>query len=256
MAHRYGYPLVALVRREIKKRYAATTLGLGWTFVQPIALVALYVFVFGFVRDSGSAPANTQHFVFYVLSGMLPYLAIADALRGATMALREDRALLERADFPAEVVPAARVLSATVTEAIGLAFLFVLAQSQSVPLNPWVLGLPLLVLLRTLMTFGLAWIVSTLGLFVAGFSEVLSLLLTLWLFLTPIFYATEDIPGAMQWMLAVNPLNHLVRAYRSVLVGNQAPFPELFCLIAWAALLSAVGLWFFRKTLDRGKDFL
>ncbi len=256
LAHRYGYPLRALVRREIKKRYAATMLGLGWTVLQPLALIAVYFFVFGIVRGSGSEPAETRRFILHLLSGMLPYLAIADALRGATMSLREDRAVLERPEFPAEVVPAARVLSTTVAEMVGLALLFVLACSQGIPVNAWVLAMPLLVAMRILITCGLAWMLSTLGLFLPDLAEVLSFLLTLWLFLTPIFYNAESVPGGLQWMLAINPLHPLVGAYRGVLLENRAPFPEFVFLIAWAAALSSAGLWFFRKTLDRGKDFL
>ena len=253
--HRYAYPLVALVRREIKKRYAASMLGVGWTILQPLALISVYLFVFGFIRTSSRA-SDPRQFVLHLLTGMLPYIAIAEAIRGATGSLREDRALLERADFPAEVVPAARVLSATLAEGVGLTLLFFLGLSHGIPLNIWLLSMPVLVALRIVMTCGLTWIVSTLGLFVPDLSEVLSFLLTLWLFLTPIFYTAASVPAAMRWILPLNPLHHLVGAYRAVLLEGRAPFPELLFLVACAAVFWMGGLWFFRRTLDRGKDFL
>ena len=254
--HRYWYPLASLSRRELKKRYATTMLGVSWTVLQPLALLAIYVFVFGFVLRSGRAPEDARHFVLYILTGMLPFLAIAEGLQRACTALREDRALLDRADFPAQVVPAARVFSASVGEAVGLALLVVLAPAFGMPLTGWILMLPVLVAMRVMITCGLAWIVSTLALFVSDLAEVLSFMLTAWLFLTPIFYTANDVPEFLRWTTTMNPLHHLVDAYRSVLLKGEAPFPEGAFVVAWAAAIAAAGWWFFRKTLDRGKDLL
>jgi ABC-type polysaccharide/polyol phosphate export permease len=253
---RYWYPLVALSRREIRKRYATTMLGAAWTVLQPLALMVIYVVVFAFILRAGRQADSARDFAFYLLVGMLPYLAIADGLQRASTALREDRALQEREVFPAEILPVARVVAASVAEVVGLALLVVLELSLGMPASGWMLALPLLVVLRVVITCGLAWIVSILTIFVADLAEALSFILTAWLFLTPIFYTPESVPPALRWMTAVNPLYHLVEAYRSVLLAGRAPLPELFLLVAWAALFAGVGLWFFRKALDRAKDHL
>jgi len=253
---RYWYPLAALVRRDLKKRYAASVLGAAWMILQPLLLLALYVLVFAFILRSGRDAIGAREFVLSLLSGMLPYIAISEGLHRASWALREDRALLERDAFPAEVVPAARVVSASVGEAVGLVLLVALAAFIGHPLSGWLVLLPLLVAARVLMTAGLAWIVSTLALFVADLTEMLSLILTAWLFLTPIFYTADAMPSALRGLLAVNPLYHLVRAYRSVLIEGRAPGVDALLLFAWAGVLATAGLWFFRKTLDRGKDLL
>ena len=252
----YWYPLAALVRRELKKRYVTTMLGVGWTILQPLALLVIYVFVFGFILRSGKDPADAREFAFYMLAGILPFFAIAEGLQRACTSLREDRALLEREVFPAEVVPATRVVSASVGEAVGLLLLAVFAMLSGRPPSGWILLLPLLVALRILMTCGIAWVLSTLAVFVADLTEVLSFALTALLFLTPIFYPADALPDFMRWTLHVNPLHHLVESYRSVLIAGRAPFPEGLYVIAWAAVFAATGWWFFRKTLERGKDFL
>lgn len=252
----YWYPLRALSHREIRKRYAPSILGAGWTLLQPLALVLIYFFVFGFVLRSGRDAISARDFAFNMLIGLLPYFAIAEGLQRASASLREDRALLDQALFPAEVVPASRVLSASVGEAVGLTILTLAAILTGKPVNGWLLALPLLVALRILITFGIAWIVSTLAMFVTDTAELLAFALTAWLFLTPIFYSADVLPPALQWMTAVNPLHRLVEAYRSVILSGQAPLPDLLALVAWAAALATLGLWFFRKTLERGKDCL
>jgi lipopolysaccharide transport system permease protein len=112
------------------------------------------------------------------------------------------------------------------------------------------------VALRLLMTVGLAWVVSTLAIFVADLAEMLSLILTTWLFLTPIVYTADAMPAGLRWLLAVNPLHHLVRSYRSVLIDGRPPGADAVLALVSASVLAAAGLWFFRKTLDRGKDLL
>ena len=253
---RYWYPLAALVRRDVKKRYAASLLGAAWMVLQPLILLALYVFVFAVILRSGKDAHAAREFSLYLLAGMLPYLAIVDGLHRAIWALREDRSLLERETFPAEVLPLARVVTASVAEAVGLALLIALAAFLGRTPSPWLAVLPVLVVCRLTLTAGLAWILSTLAIFVADLAEVLSLLLTCWLFLTPIFYASADVPPVLRWLLVVNPLHHLVRAYRSVLIDGGNPTADALAVVAAAAIVAAAGLWFFHKTIDRGKDFL
>jgi ABC-type polysaccharide/polyol phosphate export permease len=252
----HWFLLMALVRRDVKKRYATSMLGSAWTVLQPVILVAVYVTAFGFILRPGRTEDDAATFAIFLLSGLLPYLAINEGLQRATSSLREDAALLEHRGFPAEILPVSRVVTASVTEGVGLVLLIVLAALNGNPPGFWIVVLPILVLLRLLMTCGFALVISMLAVFVTDLKEVLSLMLTAWLFLTPIFYTVDSIPGSLGWLTALNPLYHLVGAYRNVLIDDLSPFPFVLPLAAWAIVLAASGLWFFRKAMDRGKDFL
>jgi lipopolysaccharide transport system permease protein len=253
---RYGYPLSALVKRELRKRYAGSMLGAAWTVLQPLTLIAVYVVVFGFVLRAERATGSTLEYVLFLLCGMLPFLAISDGIQRASYSLKEDRTLLEREAFPAEVVPATRVLTASVGELVGLAIVVILGVATGVTTTSWVVLLPVLVVLRLMVTLAIGWIVSMLAVFITDLNEVLSLLLTGWLFLTPVFYAAEVVPGPLRWTLIVNPLHHVVASYRAVLIDGRAPVPEVLLMVVWAVLLTTAGLWFFRKAIDRGRDLL
>jgi lipopolysaccharide transport system permease protein len=253
---RYWYPLAALVRRDIRKRYAASALGAVWVVLQPLVLLALYVFVFAFILRSGRDAQSSRDFVLYLLAGMLPYLALTEGVQRASWALREDRSLLEREAFPAEVIPAARVVTASVGEVVGFVLLIGLSAAIGHPLSGWLVLLPVLMALRVAITLGLAWVVSTLAIFVADLSEMLSLLLTAWLFLTPIFYDAQSVPDVLRGALVLNPLYHLVRAYRLVVIDGRNPGWDALAVLVSAGVFAGAGLWFFRKTLDRGKDLL
>lgn len=253
---RYWYPLAALVQRDLRKRYAASFLGAAWMVVQPLILLALYLLVFAVILRSGRDAAGAREFALYLLAGMLPYLAITDALHRAIGALREDRSLLERETFPAAVLPLSRVVTASLPEVVGLGLLVVLAASMGRPPSGWLILLPVLVVGRIALTTGLAWILSTLAVFVTDLAELLSLLLTAWLFLTPIFYPADAAPPLLRALFVVNPLYYLVRAYRFVLIDGQNPGGDGLALLVSAIVCAGAGLWFFHRTIDRSKDLL
>jgi ABC-type polysaccharide/polyol phosphate export permease len=187
---------------------------------------------------------------------MLPYMSLAEAVHASVGALREDRALLERDTFPAEVVPAARAITASLAEVVGLILVVLIGPFLGMQVTGWLLLLPLLVAVRLLLTSGLVWMVSVLAIFVSDLAQVVSLLLTCWLFLTPIFYELGTVPSLMGRLAVLNPLAAIVQAYRSVILEGRAPWPEAPAAAVWAILFAVAGLWFFRKTLDRAKDFL
>lgn len=255
--HRYGYPLLSLVRRDFKIRYAPTILGLVWTVLQPLVFLSIYTFVFSVILKVKVGPEDSPSgFVLYLLSGYLPYMALSEAIQRGSTCLTENRSLLNKVIFPAEVLPAVGVASATVTEVIGLILLSGLAAILGVHLSLWIAFLPILMLVRIALSLGLAWLVSVLNVFLTDLGQFLGLLLMAWMFLTPIFYPVEAVPQSLIFLLKLNPLHHLIAAYRAAVLQAQNPLPELLIAMGWAAGFLVFGFWFFRRTVERAKDFL
>ncbi len=255
--HCYGYPLLTLVRRDFKIRYAPTFLGLGWAVLQPLIFLLVYTFAFKVILKVRFNPEDsTSAFVLYLVCGFLPFMALSEGIQRGSTSLTENRSLLKKVIFPAEVLPAVSVVSTAVTEAIGLFLLLVVASFFGVRPSVWLAFLPLLIMLRIVITLGLAWLVGVLNVFMSDLGQFLGLLLTAWMFLTPIFYPADAMPHSLLWLMKVNPLYHLVAAYRAVILQSCNPVHELPVLILWAVGIAIFGLWFFRKTVERAKDFL
>ena len=255
--HRYGYPLLSLIRRDFKTRYAPTALGLGWAVLQPLIFILLYTFVFSFIlKVKFSTEDNTSDFVLYLVCGFLPFMAFSEGIQRGSTSLTENRSLLAKVIFPAEVLPTVGVFSAAVTEIIGMLLLVILAGIFGVRPSFWLLFLPFLILLRIAITLGFAWLVSVLNVFITDIGQFLGLLLTAWMFLTPIFYSANLVPPDFQWLLVVNPIYQLIAAYRAIVLHTQSPLPELIHLMPWIIIIPGFGLWFFRRTVERAKDFL
>lgn len=246
------------VNRDIRGRYINSALGLWWAVIQPLALLALYTFVFSgimSVRLNGSS--STGEFALYAFCGLLPWLAVADALTRSASVLFDQQPLIKKVVFPSEILPVHLVLSALVVEIVGLVvFLAVVIIGGRLP--GWsLLLLPIVMALQFLFMTGIAWLLSTVAVYLRDVRQVVGLLLTLWMFLTPIVYPASLVPARFKWVLDINPMTAMVDAYRAALLDDRLPSPVPMVIFAAVALTVFVsGHWVFTRAKPTFADLL
>lgn len=239
-----------LLQRELQSRYVGSVGGFLWALAQPLLLLLVYTFVFSVVLqvrfgEEGSVTA----FALYLYCGMLPWHAVAGGMAGSTSCLVRSRSLIRTARFPAKVLPTTVVLAELVTQAIGSVFLLVaLVVLQRPP--AWTLILvPLVVALQLVFTLGLSYALSALNVFFRDTAQLVQVALPLWMFLTPIFYPESRVPPRFRGVMDLNPLSHLVRMYRAVILEGQVPGGgDLAVFAAWALGVFVAGYWLFTRT--------
>jgi len=248
----------AFVRRDIRARYVTSVMGLSWAIIQPFTLLLLYTFVFSYVlkiRLGGSATAGS--FATYLFCGMLPWMAFAEGVTRSSSVILDHSHLIKKVVFPSDILPAYVVLSALAIELVGLAiFLPAIGLFGSGLAWPALL-LPVIILCQFLFTLGLGWLLASLTVFLRDVGQLLGLAMTLWLFLTPIFYPDEMVPAQFRWLLELNPLYYIVESYRDLLLEHR--LPDLRRLLVLAGLSAAsflFGHWFFRRSRRAFVDVL
>jgi len=238
----------SMVRRDIMARSRGSFGGTLWAFLNPLLLMATYFFVFGVVLQTRFGADNSRTgYVLYFLAGMLPWLAFSEAVGRSPYVILEYRSFVKKIVFPLETLPVNLVVSGIVTEAFAL-LIFVgglLAVRGAVPGS--VVWLPLLIAPQVLFTAGLCWILAATGVYVRDLGRIMGYLLTLWFFLTPICYPESQLKEAVR-VLRWNPLFTLVKAYRAVLLENQAPSAKGVVALWIVAVVMAVAgyAWFHR----------
>ncbi len=245
---RHRSTIQAFVRRDIRARYVNSVLGLSWAIIVPLSLLALYTFVFSAVlRIRFEGAGTTASFAVYLFCGLLPWLAFAEGVTRSTSAVLEHPYLVKKVVFPSEILPAFVVLSALVSELVGLAML-VLWVALLYGLGWTVLALPAVIALQIMLTLGLGWILASLNVFLRDVGHILGLAITLAMFLTPIFYPADLVPERFRWLLALNPLHHLVDAYRALILEQRLPAaPGVAILAATAVGAFVLGHWAFLR---------
>jgi len=238
-----------LVRRDILSRYTGSFGGAFWTLLNPLIMMLTYFFVFGIVMQSKFPnDPSTTGFALYFLAGMLPWLAFSEAVGRAPFVMVEHRNFIKKLVFPVETLPVNVVAAGLVTEFFGM-ILFALALLAIRGRVPWtVVYLPLVIIPQVLLTTGMAWFLAALGVFVRDLGQVIGYLLTVTMFITPIFYSEQSLPKAAASVQKANPIFTLVHSYRAVLLDGTAPN---WTSLGWLALASALifllgHAWFYK----------
>ena len=236
---RHRVLIASLVRREMQGRYRGSMAGAWWTLIQPLLLMLAYYFVFGVVlKAGGERGAGT--FVFYFLCGTVPWLGFSEAVARAPNIVIENSNFVKRVIFPLEILPVNLTLMGLVTEGFAMV-IFLTALIALGPGVGWtVLYLPAVLIPQLLFTAGLCWFLAALGVFLRDTGQIMTFLLTIWFFSTPIVYYPEALPQQFLWLFELNPMYTIVTAYRDIFLKHAAPasYP-----LAWLWLLALATFW-------------
>ena len=241
LAHllRYRGLIQSLVARELKARYRGSVLGFFWSFINPLLLLLIYSFVFTVVLPN--RPADLEPFALFMFCGILPWTWFSSSLLESSNVLISGGNLIKKVLFPAEVLPIVTVLANLVHFLLGLPILVGFLVYYRRPLSPLELAcFPLIVLVQLILTLGLALIVSALTVHFRDIRDILSNLMTLWFFSTPIIYPMSMLPPLGRQLLNLNPFTHLAISYQEVLF-YPGPFGHWKWLLATA--MAATGLF-------------
>lgn len=241
-----------LATRQLAARYRGSLLGAVWTVLTPIVMIAIYTFIFAGMfgaRFGKQGDAAGWDYALYIFCGLLPWTAFAETLQTSATTILTHVNLVKRVVFPLATLPVSHVCAAFVNQLCGTFVLLALALALRGRLHATVLWLPLLWALQMLFVCGLSWFVAALGVFLRDTPQGLSLVLTAWLFLTPIIYPLAVVPENYRGYLAYNPWTPLVESHRRVILDGTAPdFAGLAYFAAVATVVFIGGYFWFART--------
>lgn len=213
-------------KRELATRFQGTLLGFLWPLVHPLFIFAVYYFIFTKLlsfKMPALPPGQESAMGVYMFIGVLVWAAFAESIGMGCNVIVDNGNLIKKLAFPSEILPLNIVLVNIVTMLFGVAMYLVGTAATPVWAFPssllaWV---PLLLFLQILFTYGLTLILSTLQVFLRDTAQVVAIAVTVWMFLTPLFWVPEAIPQIVDYVpwIQMNPMNHLVFAWREVLMN-------------------------------------
>ncbi len=245
--------LFQLVRRDFQQRFVGSAAGWLWGVIHPLVLLLSWTFVFQIcLRVPLPKGDLTQNYTLFLFCGFLPWLLFQETVQRSSAALLEHSNLITKTVFPAEVIPVSIFLSSLIHHTIALALAMTAVVIVLGHLSPMVLFLPVYMFLVGLLAVGLGWIVSSLHVYLRDTAQVVTVALTLWFWITPIFISERQVPERFRLIVKLNPLSFVVRAYRERLLSTRWPdLHELAIVAAYGAAFFIVGGLFFRQ-LKRG----
>lgn len=256
--------IASLIRREIAGRYRGSALGMLWSLLTPMFMLAIYTFVFGFVMRARwqipGAPAaehSTAEFAVILFAGLISYQFFSEVLGGAASLIVGNRNYVKKIVFPIHILPIVSAGAALFHAAISLLVLLVFVWFVFGGI-PWtVLLAPFVIAPLVVMTLGVAWFFAAIGVYFRDIGQIVPPLLTAAMFLSPIFFPRSALPEWLQPYLSLNPLTIPVEAFRAVSVFGQMPDWTALGYYSLAAIVVAIlGEQFFQLTRRGFADVL
>lgn len=239
-----------MAERDLRQRYAGSTLGFAWATLHPLLLVAAYGLIFTTIfRARFSPEAPPEQYALYVVAGLLPWIAFSDVAGKATQTMTEHRSLVKHVVFPVQILPLTGIYSTLRAHLVGLAAVLALAWWLRGSLDVAVLLLVPALGLQIVFLAGVSWLLGAVGARFRDVKEVVQVALMIGMFATPIFYVETDLPARVRALIALNPLTHLIRLYRDAILGGGVHSPESYLIFGmFSVLMLFVGFAVFDRT--------
>jgi ABC-2 type transport system permease protein len=244
---RYRDLIWELVVRQLKVRYRRSSIGFLWTMLQPLCWMLVLTVVF-----SNLFRFSIANYPVYALSGVLFWGFFSQSITTSMNSLRQNAKLLTKVPTPSIVFPISAVVSGVVNMAFSLVPLFLMLLFTDHPVGPSLLFVPVALLIAALFALGAGLILSPLAVFFADVIELVGVLLTLAMYLTPIFYPMSILPDRFRWFVRFNPIRSVLEVFRDpIYYGKIPPASHLAVAIAATMITLLIGIVVFKKSSDR-----
>lgn len=238
----YFFVIRELTGREIKRKYARSYLGIVWSVLNPLLSMAVLSMIFSQIF------AKVENFPIYYLTGLTLWQMFTGATNSAMTALVDNKSLLIKVKLPKKIFPLSRIYTALVNLGYSMiAYILMLIVFRIRP-SITMLGVPLIILLLLLFSIGIGYMLSVAYVFFADIKYLYSVLLTLWMYLSALFYPIDALSGIVQEIIMANPIYCYISAARKCVMYAQWPGKlEWLVMMFWSACMLILGIIVFNK---------
>ncbi len=252
--------ILALTKREVAGRYRGSVMGLAWSLFTPILLLTIYTFIFSVVfnaRWGVSTEGGKTEFALILFVGLIVHGLFAECIIRAPSLITGNVNYIKKVVFPLEILPWVAFGAALFHTSISLAVLVVarLVLHQDLP---WTAILfPIVMVPLVLGTLGVSWFLSALGVYIRDIGQIVTMISTILLFMSPVFYPISALPERFQTLVHINPLAFIIEESRNTLIFGKLPdFTHWFALTVVSAVIAWLGFVWFQKTRKGFADVL
>jgi homopolymeric O-antigen transport system permease protein len=242
-ARYYRDLIVVLTQKELKIRYKRSVLGYFWSIGNPLALAIVFFIAFKIFMK-----IQIQDYTLFLISGLFPWQWFSNSVNSSAMVFVGNASLIKKVNFRREALVIATVLNDMVhfILSIPIIIIFVFFYGMK-PSLQWLVGIPVLIVIQFIMTFGMAVAVSAINLFFRDIERIVFILTTLLFYVTPIIYSEDMVPHKFRMLILLNPLSALMLSWRNLFMKGTLDTGTLFISLAFALLMLGLGYLIFRR---------
>ena len=242
----YSELLKTNVKKEIIGKYKGSFLGILWSFLNPLLMVAVYAIVFPYIMR-----IKTDNYLQFLICGVIPWNFFTVAINQGIISVRTNAGIIKKVYFPREILPISVAASGLVNFFISSLIILVFCFFGGLGISWHIILLPFIAVLQFFITLGLIFAFSAINVYVKDTEYIIQFFINMAFYATPILYPTSMFKS-MEWILYLNPFTHFIEAYRDIFMYHQLPSIVSFIFMMIISLIVFyVGLIIFRK-LEKG----
>ena len=245
--YNYRELLKTNVKKEIRGRYKNSFLGVLWSFLNPLLQLLVYSVIFGALLAGGD---KTYHI--YICVALIPWTYFTTAITQSSFTIIGNGDIIKKVYFPREILPISVVTSGAVNFVIATLIILAFVIFSEVGLSWYIVLYPFILLIQYILLLGIGFIVSAVTVYFRDLEHIIGVILMAAFYGTPIVYRLSDLPANLQVIMQLNPMTHLINAYRDIFYYHQMPDMKiLLILLGGSVLLTIIGYFIFKK-LQKG----
>jgi len=240
----YRELVTSFTLRDIKLRYKQTGLGIAWAVLQPVLTMVIFTVFFG---GLAKIPSDGVPYPLFVLAALLPWTLFAEGLTRSTTSMVTNANIMTKVYFPRLIMPLSSIISPLVDFAVS--FLILIAMMVYYGFMPTlnILFLPVFLLLALATALGVGLWLSALNVKYRDFQYTVPFLIQIWMFASPVVYASSLVPESMRMWYGLNPMAGVIEGFRWALLGTGAPNAMVLVSVGMVIVLLVSGMFYFRR---------
>ena len=244
----YRELLKSNIKKEIRGKYKGSFLGVLWSFVNPLLQALVYAIVFPYVLKT-----NQDNYVVFIVLGIIPWNFFVTTIAQGTTTILNNAGIIKKVYFPREILPISVATSALVNFLISCIIMFLFVIFGGIGLSHNIIYLPLVIITQYIFSLGIIFITSAIDIYIRDAEYIITFILNMLFYATPILYpSTLFENSSIRWLIDLNPMNHIITAYRHILFDKISPqFMHLFVVFVISLLILLIGIKIFKK-LQKG----
>ncbi len=245
--YQYRELLKTNVKKEIRGKYKGSVLGVLWSFLNPLLMVAVYAIVFPYLMRS-----TQEHYLIFLITGIIPWIFFTTVVTSGCNCVWINGGIIKKVYFPREILPLSVVLSALVNFLISCIIILIFVIFGGIGVSVQILWLPVIAIIQSALSLGLLFILSAINVYVRDIEYIVQFIMNLLFYATPIVYNITMIPERFRWILYLNPMAHFLDAYRAIFYSKTMPDLKSLGIIGIISfLVLIIGYKIFKK-LEKG----
>ncbi len=245
--YQYRELLKTNVQKEIRGKYKGSFLGVLWSFINPLLMVLVYALVFPYIMRT-----NVDHYLIFLIVAIIPWNFFTTVINSGCNCIWINGGIIKKVYFPREILPISVVSAGLVNFLISCFIILLFLLFGGIGFSFQILWLPFIAIIQSFLSLGLLFILSAINVYARDIEYFIAFLINLLFYATPILYTVDMFPEKIRWILYLNPMSHLIDAYRSIFYYQTMPNLSSLLYIAILAIFIILFGYMIFKKLEKG----